>query len=457
MPLPADLARAAVDGGGRVAFVLGAGCSFEPPTGLPLAHQMAWDLHGRLVNEGVLTVGQCADPRNLEAVVDAVFAIGGTKTDVVSRLPRQELRLARPNAGHRVLAALMYEGAVGNALTINFDLAVEHALAESGARRVSIIAARQDHRDFGSAAMIYLHGCANSPDGDWVLTSAEVEQGWDDGWKDVVSQRVAASPVVVVVGMGTMVGVLLRSLKLIIESLPENAQIYCVGPGDFEASGVAEALDLDANQYIQLGWCEFAEKLAQPVWGHQMTALRQACAALCALGSKPDQLDDLLNTLAGAGLIEGGRVRSRWLLGDGDYFPWSAVEPRWMAELTTALAFAADSVGAVVQVEEGGRFKLRGGEVEESEIACIHGRARLRWPELELDLELRRKSGMVDYSQFDLVLVAGVEGPRPFEMAPPPDLMGRTETDDIVDPVRRIRFYLATDAEDLARTREALL
>ena len=51
---------------------------------------------------------ECAQPDNLEAVVDLVLDGRGTKKDIVTRLPRDDFRRARPNLGlvDRVLPPL---------------------------------------------------------------------------------------------------------------------------------------------------------------------------------------------------------------------------------------------------------------------------------------------------------------------------------------------------------------
>src|SRR4051812_636618 len=95
---------------GRVAFVLGAGCSFEPPTDLPLSKPLAEDSHRQLVLNGVLADGDCADPGDLSCVADAVFARCGRQRELVEVLPRMRMRMARPNEGSLIAAALLLEG-----------------------------------------------------------------------------------------------------------------------------------------------------------------------------------------------------------------------------------------------------------------------------------------------------------------------------------------------------------
>lgn len=78
MPLPpALLAAVAAEGGGRIVLVVGAGCSFEDPTGLPLARQCAEEAHRRLTEDGIIPPGSCPDDSDLSAVADTVRAQTG--------------------------------------------------------------------------------------------------------------------------------------------------------------------------------------------------------------------------------------------------------------------------------------------------------------------------------------------------------------------------------------------
>lgn len=62
--LPPDLLGAvAAKEGGRVVLVLGAGCSKESPTDLPLAGDLARECHRQLVENGCLHDEDVEDPR----------------------------------------------------------------------------------------------------------------------------------------------------------------------------------------------------------------------------------------------------------------------------------------------------------------------------------------------------------------------------------------------------------
>ena len=69
------------------------------------------------------------DQRDLSAVADAVVQTTGSQRELIDRFPAGEFRLAKPNEGYLIMAALLLEGAVANALTLNFDLAARTALA----------------------------------------------------------------------------------------------------------------------------------------------------------------------------------------------------------------------------------------------------------------------------------------------------------------------------------------
>ena len=134
--LPADLLSAisAVEGG-RVVVVTGAGCSFEAPTGLPLARQCAIDVHRLLVDDTILDPWDCSDPEDLSCIADAVFLKRNSQSDLVSRLPIDRFRHAEPNEGHLLAAAMLREKAIRCLVTLNFDLAMTSALTDVGGQR----------------------------------------------------------------------------------------------------------------------------------------------------------------------------------------------------------------------------------------------------------------------------------------------------------------------------------
>lgn len=227
MAIPPELLQAiASPEGGRVVLVVGAGCSLEPPTGIPLAKPCSQDAHRRLVADGVFAEGECTCADDLSALTDFVKAKCGSQRPLVERLPITKFRNATPNEGHRVAAALLLEGAVTHVLTLNFDLALSHALSELGAKdAVSVIKGPEEHSSLGRANVIYLHRNVEMDGETWVLTSEALEQAWRDAWEDVIASMVTAAPITVFAGMGSSCGVLRHSIERLRAALRACLQI----------------------------------------------------------------------------------------------------------------------------------------------------------------------------------------------------------------------------------------
>jgi hypothetical protein len=164
------LAAVAHPGGGRLVLVLGAGCSYESPTDLPLSRPLAEEAHRRLVLDGVLAQGECNDPTDLSCVADAVYARRGRQRELVDVLPRQQMRFAMPNEGSLIAAALMLEAVVSYLLVLNYDLSIPNALAQLGARdEVQVLRGPEDHDQLGLVNVIFLHRNVDADPESWVL------------------------------------------------------------------------------------------------------------------------------------------------------------------------------------------------------------------------------------------------------------------------------------------------
>ena len=106
--LPSDLLHAiSAPGGGRVVLVLGAGCSSEEPTSLPLSGRLSEECHRKLVEDGILNAAEVQDKFDLSAVAEAVFGKTGSQRDLVVRFPPDAFRSAKPNDGYVIMAALV--------------------------------------------------------------------------------------------------------------------------------------------------------------------------------------------------------------------------------------------------------------------------------------------------------------------------------------------------------------
>lgn len=219
-PVSGDLLHAVAERAGRIALVVGAGCSLESPTNLELSTTYAHRVHQELILDGLLEEGECDDANDLSSVASAIWVKHGSQEPVVTRLPRSRLRNAKANDGYLIAAALLREGAVSVVLTLNFDLAMSHALVELGADEVAVIAGPTMIGDFGALALVYLHRNVNEPNCDaWILRVEALNSEWQGHWEEALSQRVMASPVVVFAGLGSHAAVLTRTIAWIRERI----------------------------------------------------------------------------------------------------------------------------------------------------------------------------------------------------------------------------------------------
>jgi hypothetical protein len=228
--LPTPLLTAiSADHGGQVVLVLGAGCSKESPTSLPLARECAEEAHRRLVADGVLAAGDCTDPTDLSLLAERVFEKTGSQAALVERMSPMKFRQALVNEGYRMTAALLREHAIAAVLTLNFDLAIFHAISSvGGATDVAVILGPEDHAHLQLINVVYIHRSAKADPDQWILRTSEIEEGWHGRWEQVVAQRFLANPVTVFVGLGSPARVLIETAGLIRHAIPEGANIYQV-------------------------------------------------------------------------------------------------------------------------------------------------------------------------------------------------------------------------------------
>lgn len=265
--LPADLLHAVAERRRRVVLVVGAGCSLEQPTGLKLARAYADAAYAQLVRDRVLSDGDCADPTDLSALATTVSAKTGGQTALVERLPVNTFRLAQPNSGYLLAAALLRERVLDAVLTLNFDLAMTAALGAMGAEEVNVVAGPKASDQLASSAVVYLHRNVDEVDLErWILTVKALADEWRDGWEEVVVRRVIASPVVVFAGLGSPAAVLTETVAKLRHALdPTQHHVFVVDPAatsDFEA-----ALQLPSDAHIRTGWCAFIGAAWNPCAG----------------------------------------------------------------------------------------------------------------------------------------------------------------------------------------------
>jgi len=435
--LPSDLLQAAAERGGRIALVIGAGCSLEAPTSLSLASAYSLEAHRKLVADGILDSADCATPGDLSALASCVHAKTGGQTALVTRLPLAAFRHALPNSGYLTAVALLREGAIDSVLTLNFDLALSKGVADLSGHEISTITGPGVTGQVSAGSVIYLHRSVEENDFEqWILTSEALNAGWQDSWQEVVAARSLSCPVVVFAGLGSKAAVLTATVSKIKASLSNGQHHeFVVDPG--QDSEFKAELALPPSAHIQLGWGEFMNQLGDRVVEELVHLLDGAARAVCDANQWDDPGESLEVVLAAIGnfdVVRFGRNRARWLLADEMYSPDDHYRRAHVADLllglseilrdaNNSLSFDRDGL-AVIDANDGG---------SQIRVKLASGNGVLRWSALEAKLIA---TSSADEAAPDVVLVAGVEGTRPAN-GPPLDLIGGLEEGDLVaGPIR---------------------
>ena len=437
MPLPDELLRAvSAHGGGKIAIVVGAGCSVEAPTSVPVARECSVEVHRRLVADGVLQNGDCADPTDLSLVADAVFARKKSQRLVVELLCEQyDLKLAPPNDGYRIAAAMLCEGAVSSVVSLNFDLALSNALSELGAGQVvGVIERPEDLPTQKNINIYYLHRNVNAADPEfWVLRTASLQDDWRGHWQPIIATKALAAPVVLFAGIGNPVAVLIESAKLVRTALPAATKIYQIDPADRADSKSFQALAIDPGAYIQCGWGEFMGELSERLSAEQVVGLEQAIGRKVQEDGLPaEDVADLLLRLRAFGLVKLGRLRAQWLLYEKPYCPVDPNGKGLLADLLLAVSMMSRVSGAVAVICEDGVVEFqRDGRVV---VACLlaSGRGHRGRAAIEAAIEDRRAQYRSRLAPPRGVIVGGTSDTWTSPVTPPADVVRGDSSDDVV-------------------------
>jgi hypothetical protein len=435
--LPPNLLQAVADVSGKIALIIGAGCSLEEPTNLDLASVYAARVHDALVADGVITNGECTDPSDLSLIASLVYGKEGTQEPVVSRLPRGRFRDAQANDGYLIAAALLLEGAVAAVLTLNFDLAMSDALGIVGAEEsVSVIAEPKSLDELGSRIVIYLHRNANEANEEkWVLRAEVIDDAWKGQWEEVIAQRIVTHPMVVFAGLGSPAAVLTESVAWLRSRLAEDThKAYVVDPsGDTQFK---EALDLPADAHIQMGWGDFMHCLAGRLTVEQERLLVDACTALCVENGWDDEIEgieQLATLFFGRGLLASGQQRSTWLMHGRKYVAEEELNRGLVAYLLLGLGLAQRHCEVTMNLRHDGVVEMRrDGRVVGSCLPVSAGGTR-QWTAMEP--RVRKALGKFSiYERPTAVLLGSLQGPPPDQVTPPTDIVFDDSADDIVSP-----------------------
>jgi hypothetical protein len=429
--LPPELLQAiSAEEGGKVALVIGAGCSFEPPTDLPLSRDLSEDAHARLVADAVLVAGDCADPSDLSCLADIVFDKTAHQDALIDRFPLARLRNAAPNDGYLIAVALLREHAICDLLTLNFDLAVRHALGEMNAgAEVGVVRGPQEAGAVGVVNVVYLHRDAEAAADEWILRTVQIEEAWKDGWEELVTTRIMASPIVVFAGLGTAAAVLVETIRRVRTAVEGHVSIH-VDPFEFGSSPFTVTLEIPKERFVQSGWTDFMVELADRVVIEQLARLRRAITDFEQQHSlTAEDSTSIFEVLERLNLLQLGTTRARWLLRQDAYLPARTVDIRLLADLAQGASLLARELGVVFVGDSEGRLQMRRDGQVLAVMVPASAAGVLDWAGFEAAAMQPR--GFRRHLSADpvILLAAGVTGSRA-AIAPPENLVDDEDAED---------------------------
>ena len=444
-PLPPDLlAAAAAIGERRICLVVGAGCSKEAPTGLPLSWELSQQAHAQLVADGVLDAGECLQPEDLSAVADVVFAKKQSQRPLISRMRPERFRNARSNEGYRLAVALMLEDVVRTIVTLNYDLAVEHAVSEVGAGdRISTIKEASEWSRGSGRLVVFLHGNINSDPDSFILRSCQLNDDWKNGWEQVVAQAALAAPTCVFAGLGSPAPVLTSSVAWVRSVL--TGDVYLADPGDRERSAFATALGIDDEHFIKKGWNEFVGSLANRVLAEHARNLKEAASAHAeANGLPPADLTTTCDGLARTGMVTLGSARAQWLRQEPGYARLSDETANdLIADLLTALAAVLHETGASIRLSADGVVEFRNGAHVLGRLALASGLGALSADALSSRVR-RSLEASATVDPLPSVVILGATNSPLSAVSPPVDIAGDIDAKSVAY-VSREPVYLSLE------------
>jgi hypothetical protein len=425
---PHLLGAVTAQGGAQLAVVIGAGCSVEQPTGMPLAGHLSKEAHRKLVNEGILNPGECPDPTDLAALATLIYQRTGSQQELVRHFPRDEMRTARANKGYLMLIALMVEGVISHVLSLNFDLAPQNAAVQLG--EVVAVFDRPNTPIPMNKAVVHLHGSVNSGSEEWVLRAETITDEWKSRWQEVVARQILAAPNVLFVGLGSAAPVLSETIGMIAAAVGQK-DFYQADIGDHANNQFAQQLNITSDRYIRGSWCEVMCKLAAHLAEEQVhTLVANGAAVLQENGATQDEVTafrDIAHRLRGIPLLALGRFRANAHLSSGSrYLQRTRLDEECVALPLKTLAAITAGTGLTPIPAPTGLWRLQKGNQILAQILLATGQGARKMSALESSIRnlarsIAEETGMGP----DIVLVGGT--------VPDVDLKNVSAPSDIVD------------------------
>jgi hypothetical protein len=441
--VPAAL-RAAVSGpaNGRIALVLGAGCSIDPPTSRKTAGDYAALAHRRLVAENIVAE-DCCDPRDLGGLADAVFDATGSQKDLVAIL-KPELVNAAPNDGHKIAAALLGEQIVGLILTLNFDRAIDSAVATMAhGSPVTIVHSVEDLSERTRFGVIYLHGDVEAREDEWILRTAQINASWNDTWQQYVVVDLALTPNVVFAGLGSPTPVISETVLKVKGALPAGKKIYQVDKMDSARNLLAQKLEVAPDDYVISCWTGFMRALGDIVAREVLNKMSDRHPSFCVDNNHAVEDIDMVMAALPSDILSLGKLRAAWFMERTEYKAFHNTNLDHLVDIVRALAMALEIVGAAecVLVEDGMEFR-KDGRIIFRVFSCS-GAGTAYWAKIEGEMQSRvQKFRRSDKTSPVVFLVTAVE----FDQATsvPENIVPKRNTDEVTASPRDFPYFSAT-------------
>lgn len=427
MILPPELLRqVSAPGGGRVVLVLGAGCSVEAPTNLGGGAFTADAACRCLIADGLITESEISSQCDLAELADVVFDKFSSQRALTDRLPTEAWRQAQPNDGHKAAAAMLVEGQLRTIVTLNFDLAQQHALAElsSGAPSVSVVRGPEDTEKLSGKNLVFLHRSCEADPEQWILRGKLLDAPEFLMWENAIAAALLLAPVVVFIGLGSSARLLSTTLTRMADSV--GTVCYWVDPGP--PGAFFDELEGKAK-HISMAWTELAVALGQRVTHEVVNRMIHAGEVrLSELGSVDGRWELVRRALALYPLDELGRKRASWLLDErGSYRCEAELDTRLIADLLASVAALADALDGDVSFDAEGLVKLSDTVGLRIPLRIASGAGLRTWPSIEA--QLKREQVRWPFPEYRVVLIADPNEAPDFA---PSDLVRTVDPSDLV-------------------------
>ena len=286
-----------------VVFFLGAGCSIEPPAGLPSATELA----NQLIANGFGTAGD-----TLEQVAEECQRRG---PNVLSEaLPKADWRAKPCNLAHRVLAQLAKEGLINQIVTTNWDTLVEHGLRMAGVPFTPVVdpLLLREGGLAGGVRVVKIHGCIDHTEPPLRATKKDLAE-WADEWARVLFEYVALTRTLCFVGYSGAAASVTVTLAAVVGTPQRESNDYVVDPrgrdsvaGTEEGDAFIAALGDDPSRFLSMTSSVFFDSLRIAIFPllleRPWQALTRQLGRLCAPTQVPPQ--ELLEAAA--------EIRTAW-------------------------------------------------------------------------------------------------------------------------------------------------